>query len=327
MPTAPALLYLALLIPLALAHRQQPTQPIHVNVDRVNVGVIVTDSRGHFVEGLRREDFHIFDDGTERPITDFAALDEPAQIVLLLEAGPAVYLFEGGHLRAARALLDGLAPSDRVAIVKYAEAPQAILAFTADKQAASAALDHLHFNLGFGQLNLSSSLSVVLDGLTSLPRKKTVLLLSTGIDTSPENEWGAILARLQVSDVRVLAVSLSGDLQNPLPAAKKKKSPAEKSAVTAKEFTEANHLLQLIAESTGGRAYFPKNAKEFSAAYAEIAQLVRHEYSLAFTPPNDDGQVHSIEVRISDAGGSATPVATAPVYRIDHRRAYFAPTQ
>ena len=33
---------------------QQPTAPIRVNVDRVNVGVIVTDSRGNFVEGLRR---------------------------------------------------------------------------------------------------------------------------------------------------------------------------------------------------------------------------------------------------------------------------------
>jgi VWFA-related protein len=327
MPTARALLHLALLVPLALAHTQQPTDHIHINVERVNIGVIVTDSHGDFVEGLRREDFHIFDDGTERPITDFATLDEPAQIVLLIEAGPAVYLFEGGHLRAAHALLDGLSPSDRVAIVKYAEAPQAVLDFTADKPAASAALDNLHFNLGFGQLNLSSSLSAVLHRLTSLPRKKTVVLLSTGVDTSPENEWGAILERLKVSDVRVLAVSLSGDLQNPLPAGKKRKFPAEKSAATAKEFIEANHLLQIIAESTGGRAYFPKKAKEFSAAYAEIAQLVRHEYSLAFTPPNHDGKVHAIEVRISDAGGSATPVASAPVYRIDHRGAYFAPTQ
>ncbi len=36
---------------------QKPT--IRVGVDRVNVGVIVTDHSGHFVEGLRREDFRI----------------------------------------------------------------------------------------------------------------------------------------------------------------------------------------------------------------------------------------------------------------------------
>jgi len=56
-----ALLFPALLgvILAALAQETPPTpdQGIHVSVDRVNVGVIVTDSRGNFVEGLRREDF------------------------------------------------------------------------------------------------------------------------------------------------------------------------------------------------------------------------------------------------------------------------------
>jgi len=48
--------------PLAVAQENalEPTQTIHVSVDRVNVGVIVTDHSGHFVEGLHREDFHVF---------------------------------------------------------------------------------------------------------------------------------------------------------------------------------------------------------------------------------------------------------------------------
>src|SRR5207245_1543737 len=97
---------------------------------------------------LRREDFHIFDDGVEQPLTDFAAVEEPAQVLLLIEAGPAVYLLESGHLQAAHALLNGLSAGDRVAVVKYAEAPQVILDFTPDKQAAAAAFDQLRFNLG-----------------------------------------------------------------------------------------------------------------------------------------------------------------------------------
>jgi hypothetical protein len=66
---------------------QQPKQTIRVSVDRVNVGVIVTDSRGHLVEGLRREDFHILDNGMEQPLTGFTAVEEPAQVLLLIEAG------------------------------------------------------------------------------------------------------------------------------------------------------------------------------------------------------------------------------------------------
>src|SRR5256884_3763960 len=93
-----ALLFPTLLCACSLAgaqeNRQQPTQTIRVSVDRVNVGVIVTDHNGHFVEGLHRGDFRVFDNGIEQPLTGFASIEEPAQDLLLIEAGPAVYLLE-----------------------------------------------------------------------------------------------------------------------------------------------------------------------------------------------------------------------------------------
>ena len=322
-----ALLFTALLslIPPAQAQENPPekSETIRVSVDRVNVGVIVTDARGLFVEGLSRESFHLFDNGVEQPLTDFAPIKEPAQVLLLIEAGPAVYLLESGHLRAAYALLNGLSPGDRVAVVKYAEAPHAILDFTGDKQAAAAAFEQLRFNLGFGSLNLSSSVSKVLEWLASVQGKKTIVLLSTGVDTSQSNETASLLQQLKTSDVRLLAVSLTGGLQNPQPAGKKK-SRVTNSSKTAEQFEQANLLLKRLAEAAGGRAYFPANTKEFNTIYAEIAQIIRHEYSLAFAPPIRDGLVHSIEVRI-DAAQTPTPNVPIASYRVDHRQAYLAP--
>jgi hypothetical protein len=69
--------------------------------------------------------------------------------------------------------------------------------------------------------------------------------------------------------------------------------------------------------------YFPRNAQDFSVAYAEIAQLVRHEYSLAFAPPAHNGKIHAIEVRVS--GGPAATSGAPAGYRVDYRRAYLAP--
>lgn len=315
-------------IPAALACAQQParapSEPIRVSVDRVNVGMIVTDSRGSFVGGLRREDFRICDDGVEQPLTDFAAIEEPAQVLLLVEAGPAVYFLEASHLQAAQALLDGLSSGDRVAIVKYDEAPQPLLNFTPDKQAAAAALANLRFNLGFGMLNLSQSLSTVLDWLAQVQGKKTIVVLSTGFDTSPPNASEALLTRLKTADVRILAVSLSGELRNPPPSPKRKnKAPSEKAAVAEKGFADADRLLTVLTQATGGRVYFPRNAQDFSVAYAEIAQLVRHEYSLAFAPPAHNGKIHAIEVRVS--GGPAATSGAPAGYRVDYRRAYLAP--
>jgi Ca-activated chloride channel family protein len=303
------------------AQEQQPT--IRVKVDRVNVGVIVTDGTGRFVEGLRREDFHIFDNQIEQSLTDFAAVEEPAQALLLIEAGPAVYLLESGHVLAAYALLRGLSPDDRVAVVKYAEALEGLVDFTPDKRAAEAAFDQLRFNLGFGQLNLTSSVAKVLEWLTRVQGKKTIILLSTGVDTSPSNQPAMVLQQLKTADVRLFAVSLAGGLQSARPTSKKKNSTTN-STQTAQQFEEANQLLKQMAEATGGRAYFPVSAKAFDEAYAQIAQLIRHEYSLAFAPPIRDGLVHAIEVRI-DALKIPTANARASSYRLDHRRAYLAP--
>jgi len=302
---------------------QENPQAIRIHVERVNVGVIVTDSNGKFVEGLRREDFHVFDNGVEQPLTDFATIEAPAQVLMLIEAGPAVYLLEGGHLQAALGLLSGLSPEDRVAVVKYADAPQTLLDFTPDKQAAVAAFGHLRFNLGFGSLNLTASVSKVIEWLASVQGKKSIVLLSTGVDTSRSNEAAGTIQQLKIGDVLLFAVSLKGGLQPVQPGNKKKSQPAS-SSKTAQQFEQADQLLKRMADSTGGRAYFPENAKEFDAAYAEIAQLVRHEYSLAFAPPASDGMVHTIEVRVEIPKPSSAN-APLPVYRIDHRQAYLSP--
>lgn len=314
----------------AAAITQEPQSPstLRVRVDRVNVGVIVTDTRGNFLEGLRKEDFQVFDNGAEQPIAEFAAVDEPAQVVLLVETGPAVYLLEAGHLQAATALLQGLAPGDRVAVIGYTDRTLPVLGFTADKQAAASALGELRFSLGFGDLNLSSSLDSILAALASLPGKKTVVLLSTGVDTSPSPARDALLNTLRTGDVRVLAVSLAGGLRGEAPKGKQKVSREKSAAVTA-GFAEADARLTAIAEATGGRAFFPKTAKEMSAAFAQIAQLVRHEYSLSFAPPAHDGKIHSIEVRVSPfpAARAVYPEErrAAPSLRLSHRLAYFAP--
>ncbi len=256
-------------------------QTIQVDVNRVSVGVVVTDAGGKFVEGLQRDNFHIFDNGEERAITEFATVEAPAQVLLLVEAGPSVYFLKDVHLVAADGLLKGLSTDDRVAITWYAEAPRTILNFTTEKNAAQRALEEIRFNLGFGELNLAASLNAVMDWLASVPGKKTVVLVSTGVDTSLAEVQNALLGRLRTGDVRVLGVSISGPMRA---APKEKKNKKQPVRVAQGGFDEADAWLKAIAEATGGRAFFPENAKAFEETYKQVAEIVRHEYSLAFAP-------------------------------------------
>jgi Ca-activated chloride channel homolog len=315
-----ALIFLIPVLPCASAsggaqeNSQEPARTIHISVDRVNVGVIVTDARGQFVEGLRREDFQIFDNGIEQPVTGFATYEDPAQVLLLIESGPAVVLLGKNHFHAAGSLLNNLSPGDRVAIASYSREPELLFGFTADKKLAGIALEDLNFANGFADLNLSSSLALAIDWLTTLPGKKTIVVLSTGLDTSPQEKSEMIQRKLKTSEVRILAVSVTGDFRKPVK--RKKLSPQEVAdrAEVKKGFAQADQALRELSGATGGRVYFPTNEKEFDRAYAEIAQLVRHEYSLAFDPPAHDGQVHSITVKVKGFRR-----------RVDHRQAYLAP--
>jgi Ca-activated chloride channel family protein len=294
-------------------------QTIRLNVARVNVGVLVTDEKGRFVEGLGREAFHVFDNGAEQQITEFAPIEEPGQVLLLVEAGPAAFFLQSANLFAAEAMLRGLSAEDRVAVARYTDAPLGIQDFTTDKTAAQAALSSIQFNLGFADLNLSSSLSSVLDWLERVPGKKTIVLISTGVDTSPSAAAAALQTRLRVGDVRILCVSTSGPLRNGKQGGKAKVQQMQD------EFAAADRRLQAIAELTGGRAYFPMNGKAFQETYKQVAEIVRHEYSLAFALPSPDGAIHSIDVKVERvrAAGNSAPAA----YRVDHRKGYQAPKE
>jgi len=315
------LLALSGLVPASAQQINQPNagSAIRVSVDRINVGVTVTDSHGRSVQGLRREDFHVFDNGVEQPISGFVRSEEPAQLVFLIENSTADYFLAKlgkSPFAGADNLLNNISAIDQVAIVTYSQGAQLLLDFTPDKAAVGVALQSASTESGSGWVNLSSSLAATIDWLASVPGTKIILILSTGLDTSPPESWQLVQQKLKTSDVRILAVSLFGDFRQ-LPR-NKKLSPDERESrlVVNQGVTESDVLLRQLSAATGGHAYFPKNPKDFDRAYGEIAQLVRGQYTLEFVPPAFDGQVHSLKIKTKHFW-----------YHADHRPAYIAPAR
>jgi Ca-activated chloride channel family protein len=291
--------------------RQGP--PLKISVNRVSVGVTVSDAGGRFMHDLQRSDFRIYDNGTEQPIADFLPVEEPAQVLLLIEGGPSVLFFAKNHVLAADQMVASLAPDDRVAIATYTKGPESVIGFTTDKTEARLALRGISFAQGFGELNLFDGVANAVDALGQLPGKKTIVLLSTGVDTSPDINWDALLPKLQITDVRIIAVSLSGDIRKP---AKKKRLTADektKQEQLAAGFAEGDQSLRNLSHATGGRVYFVRNEKDFAKTYTEIADLLRHEYSVAFVPPMLDGKIHELRVEVKQPG-----------VVVEHRPAYLA---
>ena len=64
---------------------QQPNYTIAVTVPVVNVDAVVTDNDGNYVNGLKKENFRILEDGAPQEITNFSTGDAPITIVMLVE--------------------------------------------------------------------------------------------------------------------------------------------------------------------------------------------------------------------------------------------------
>jgi len=306
--------------------QQQPAsnvqQPLQVTTEMVQIGVSVLGAGGDFVSGLQRKNFRVLDAGNEQPLVFFAPTDAPAQILVMVETSPAVYLIQNQHIAAAYALLDGLAPDDQVGLVTYDQAPRAVLAFTPDKNALQAALGQIQFSVGMGELNFYDSVSTVLDWIAPVSGKKALVLLTTGLDSSSQARWDALEQKLRARDVVIFPVALGGWLRRPPDKKKKATAPPKDDSQI---FANADQALKSLATITGGRAFFPESEKDFAPMYQQIAAALRHQYLLGITPEHD-GQFHPLKVQVLDGNGQ--PLATGgkkATHRIFSREGYLAP--
>ncbi len=328
-----------LLSPLACGAQESPgapaQAPIQAKTELVRVDVSILDKSGNFMGGLAQRDFRVLDGGVVQPVVYFSPVDAPAEVLVLVETSPAVYLIHNEHLIAAYALLDGLAAEDQVALVTYDQAPHAILGFTPDKSALIAALGQIQYTLGTAQLNFFDSISGVVDWLTPIHGKKALVILSTGLDSSPPARLDVLAQKLRADDVVIFPVALGGSLRQASGKKKKSAKNAPKSETQAQEssqgpdnplsFAKADAALLSLAKITGGRAYFPASAREFAPIYREIAAALRHQYVLGIVPAQD-GRFHSLTVQVVDSSGQpAPPSAKSAEFLVFAREGYLAP--
>ena len=310
-------------------------QSIKVSSELVRLSASVLDKNGDFVTGLERKDFQVLDDGALQPVLFFAPVEAPAEVLVVVETSPAVYLFHEEHIAAAYALLEGLAPDDEVALATYSDAPRAMLNFTRDKTELLAALGRIQYGVGMGQLNFYDSISTTMDWLPAAASKRALVLLTTGLDSSPPAHWNALAEKLRAQDVVIYSVALGGSLRSPSPdKAKPKKSSNASTApgdgslpggAGGMSFAKANEALKSLASVTGGRAYFPLTPQEFVPIYREIAATLRHQYVLGIAPAQD-GQYHELKVKVLEANGQATtPGSVNTAEKVYARQGYLAP--
>ena len=115
-------------------------------VELVNVNITVSDRTGRFVEGLRQEDFVVYDDNTEQEITHFTAERVPVSLGVALDTSGSMVGDKIASARQAidRFLLELLSPDDEVFLMRFGASAELVHDWTTNKDLVSRRLARIN---------------------------------------------------------------------------------------------------------------------------------------------------------------------------------------
>ena len=274
--------------------------------DMVRLSAVVTDANGRYVSGLDTGDFQVFEDGVEQQIQIFNAPDSPITFAVLVDGSVSIRSRLPTVRASVRELLRNLGPRDAVQMVQFNERVSVLETFSARRAALEAAID------SFSAAGGTAVLNAVFRGLREIEarareerdesRRRAVVLLSDGVDSSSLISEDVVLSEARRSRASVYSVSLGQNLSARLTAGARGARGAA--------------LLEELGRTTGGRVIVPASVDALQAAFAEVAEELRHQYGLAYVSDNviRDGRWRRIELRVRNR----------PELSVRHREGYYA---
>ncbi len=260
-----------------------PDYSIHLDVPLVSVPVMVVTKDGQFISTLQKENFKIYEDGTQQTISNFTIQDAPITAVLLIEFADTYYRLMIDALNASYSFAQQLKKDDWVAVEYYDLRPHILVDFTQDKGAINGALNQLRVP-GFSETNLFDALYDTLDRLDRVQGHKYVILVSTGFDSFSKLTLDKITKKIKVTkDVTIFPISI-GWIAREMWGGAAPHGPGI--PINEMDYLQADNQMRSFATLTGGRFYQPRFTAEYSEVFHDIAGDIRHQYEISYHPTN-----------------------------------------
>jgi len=309
-------------------------------VELINVTATVTDASGRFVAGLRQEDFAVYEDNQLQTVTHFNAERVPVSLGIVLDTSGSM---AGDKIRAAQAALnrflyDLLDRGDEMFLYRFSSEPGLLLDWTADRALMSRALGRITANGGTAMYDaVAEAVPLAEEGRH---RKKALVVISDGNDTSSRIDVRDVKQVIRESEVMVYAIGIDGDddstyrraprqpprIPLPFPPGRGRSAwpPRQPPAIgprgqgggwSAGRDDRVNVVaLRDMTDDSGGRTEIIRDAGDLNPATASIANELNQQYYLGYAAGGKrDGRWHSIRVEVRRGA-----------YRVRARRGYVA---
>src|SRR5580692_10050379 len=112
------------------AQQTQPDARFTLDTTLVLIPVTVTDSMNRFVLGLHKEDFHLYEDGSEQKIANFSGEDAPLSVGVAFDTSGSMTDKLRTSRRAASQFLRTMNAQDEAFLIEFGDQAALMAEFT-----------------------------------------------------------------------------------------------------------------------------------------------------------------------------------------------------
>jgi Ca-activated chloride channel homolog len=304
--------------------RAQEQRPVfRVKVDMVVLSFQVTDSKNHYINGLKPSDFRIYEDGILQKISTFAegantpvalnndgttrpmldakkdalpGLDRPdafvgTNVFVLFDTSNFMYR---GFVYAEDAIADfvrGLDHADSVAVYTFSRNLSRAASLTREH---SSAIAGLRSAVAGDDTALYNALLLTVRDAAKVPGRKVVIVFSNGPDNASMVAPDDVRAVAEDEGIPIYVISTAEVNKDPI----------------------SSGVFRRIAQRTGGKAYWARTWQKQVEAFEDIREDMSNSYTITYYPaanPNDG--FRKINVEITSDPGKKWRVHSRPGYR------------
>src|SRR5512146_3008817 len=271
--------------------------------DEVNVIFTVTDKHKHFIKNLHQDQFTVLDNNMPpRQIVNFEAeTNMPLRVGLLIDASNSIrdrFRFEQEATEFLRQIVRP--QTDKAFVLAFDETDKVTQDFTGDLDKLAHGIQAIHPGGGTAVWDAvyyacrAKLLQEHTDNNQTL--RKALVVVSDGADNQSR------VTRRQAIDMAqhagVIIYTISTNLSN--------------------IHDSGDHNLKILAEATGGRAFYPFKLHDLTNAFRSIGEELRSQYAISYRPQQVDvaGQYRPIQI-----------TAENKKYRVRSKKGYYVPKQ
>ena len=244
----------------------------------------IADKHGKLLTNLKQNEVKVFENGQLQQVKLFKREDVPVSLGIIIDDSASMQTKRARVEAAALSLVRESNPQDEVFIVNFNDEWFLDAPFTSDIHKMEQGIAKIDSR---GGTAMRDAISASLDYMREKAKKdkKVLLIITDGNDNASNTSLEKIVSRCNQSETLVYAIGLFTEEEK-------------------HEGSKARRALNELTSTTGGLAFYPKDVSEVQALASEIAQDIRNQYTITYSPSiqEEDGSYRQIKV-VVDAPG------------------------